>query len=70
MLKSKLHRVLLNVLSDHLDGTLDEDDVLSLSKDIVDELSSTFRDIEDDDGVFRANDIGFYLDEEDTNRDY
>ena len=70
MLKSKLHNTLLSVLLDHLDGTLDEDDIQTLAKDVVDELSATFRDVEDDENVFRANDLGFYLDEEETNQDY
>lgn len=64
MLKSKLNNVLLSVLTDHLDEVMDLDDIESLSKDLSDEISHRFREVEDDDNVFKANDIELYDDED------
>lgn len=64
MLKSQLKNKILAVLNDHLDGVVDEDDIDSILNDLVDEISYRNRDIEDDDKVFKADDLDFYEQEE------
>ena len=63
MLKSQIKKKILAVLTDHLEGTFDEDDILVIANDIVDELNHN-TDLEDDDEVFKGNDLGFYESEE------
>lgn len=67
MLKSEIRKRTLAVLLDHLDGTLDQDDIEVIAKAVADELGS-MREIEDDDDVFQASDLGFY-DAEEVNQE-